>query len=76
MKPPLRKPNLRYGGIQVRICGRALGEGGLICQLPPGHPPSVHHSAIGYTDEGAVIAAIRLQHSEETVTWQLVGPHE
>jgi len=73
--PPYRKPNLRYGGVEVRICGKPIQEG-VVCNLPPNHPKIIHHAAVAIADNNALVAVVRLMESEETVVWQLVDPPE
>lgn len=68
--PPLRKPNKRLGGKEVRVCGHTLGSSNVICGLPPKHPNKCVGLAI--SPEGAIITVI--MDEKDIDAWQLVGP--
>lgn len=67
--PPLRKPH-RFGGLQVRICGKPIQQG-VVCGLPPKHS-NPQHAAIAITDEGHIVALAQYK-DEEVGMWQLTG---
>ena len=71
--PPVRKPH-RFGGVQVRICGKSI-QGSVICQLPPGKHSI--HAGVATTDDGAIYAlAVNKNSPTEVASWQLADPHE
>ena len=79
--PPLRKPNKRLGGKEVRICGRIIQEPtdnqpSVICTLPP--PCNSHpiHAAIATNRSGTAVYAFLKMEDGDVQVWQLVGPPE
>lgn len=71
---PVRKPH-RFGGVQVRVCGRMIQEvGNVICTLPPGKHPN--HAAVVMNDDGSRVYAFLKLEDGDVQVWQLVGPHE
>ena len=69
--PPVRKPH-RFGGLQVRICGKPV-QGTVVCTL---YPSKHHiHAAIAIGENDEVLALIK-KDGEEVEMWQLVGPPE
>jgi hypothetical protein len=75
--PPLRKPNRRLGGLEVRICGFKIHqEHNLICTLPPGHQPRSIHATTAIADDKSVVAAVYDILKREVDMWQLVDPPE
>jgi hypothetical protein len=75
MTPPVRKPH-RYGGLQVRVCGRTLGIPTAICCLPPDHRKNGSKcAAIAIGEDGSVVAVIQSD-GKEVEAWQLAGPPE
>jgi hypothetical protein len=71
--PSPRKPH-RFGGLQVRICGKSLSTvGNLICCLPPQHHPKEIHAAVAISDEGELVAIVDDLRKEEVDMWQLTG---
>jgi len=80
--PPLRKPNHRRGGKEVRICGRIIQEPtnsheiSVVCTLPP--PCNSHpiHAAIATNRSGTAVYAFLKMEDGDVQIWQLVGPPE
>ena len=71
---PYRKPNKRFGWMEVRICGRNVSKS-VICTLPPGHNPG-YHAAVAMTDDGGVVAIVVGIMAKDVDMWQLVEAPE
>ena len=75
--PPLRKPNKRLGGLEVRVCGcRLRTSHNLICMFPFHHIPTNLHATIATADDGSIVAVVDDLMNEEVEMWQLVAPPE
>lgn len=76
-RKPLRKPNKRLGGVEVRICGfKVHTNHNLICTLPPQHLPRSIHCTVAVADDGSIIAVVYDILKKEEEMWQLVDPPE
>jgi hypothetical protein len=70
MTPPVRKPS-RFGGVQVRICGRIIQkEGSIICTLPPDKHDEHAATVIGGVNNKTIYAFLRTSDGDVKV-WQL-----
>lgn len=72
--PPYRKPDLRHGGMQVRICGKTIQkEGNIVCSLPPSK--HIVHATIANNDKGDVFAFC-LTPDGDVHAWRIVEAPE
>jgi hypothetical protein len=76
MTPPVRKPS-RFGGLQVRICGRPIqSEGNVVCTLPPSKYHNAHAAVVMGGKDGKEVYAFLKTPDGDVQVWQLVGPRE
>jgi hypothetical protein len=76
MTPPVRKPS-RFGGLQVRICGRPIqNEGNVVCTLPPSKYHNAHAAVVMGGKDGKEVYAFLKTPDGDVQVWQLVGPRE
>jgi hypothetical protein len=73
----VRKPH-RFGGIQVRICGRKIPNitPPTICGLPPHHLTN-DHAAIAISDDGVIFGIVSFREGKgDVIAWPLVEGQE
>jgi hypothetical protein len=76
MTPPVRKPS-RFGGLQVRICGRPIqSEGNVVCTLPPSKYHNAHAAVVMGGEDGKEVYAFLKTPDGDVQVWRLVGPPE
>lgn len=74
--PPLRKPNKRLGGLEVRVCGHYIqySGGDVICTLPPSK--HLTHSAVAISKDRKTVYAFLKTSGGDVQVWQLAEAPE